>query len=466
LTTSAVTKRSLSHYEPGRNDPCLCGSGLKFKKCCAGAYSYEASDLFKISFNKGDYEDALNHARHHFTWYALCYRAHTVPLLQVGTEAGDKLLAIDIEALASILDNLHLCHFRLGRGGEFLRVIQSIKRVIEDERWNSKVIYILSLWHLIYKEDAHAAFSVLSQIDMDRCLDPDVLALYLQVCSAQLSLTDATNIIDRILANSQSASYRLQYSILKGLKYSLACQHTDGHRIIREALEEFRSLSDTKESSYGRLKFAYGLELYGKLVGRQESIQEAEQVVKELLAEVDDDGYSSLYRADLYRLLADCEEAQGMHVDAIKAYYASLEANDSDLTKLFLARAICNSSDIDSARELLNSVNSDDLDEAGKFDFAISWALLASSSLLSRDLAEAKSRLKAAEVHDPLFVQERDRWLIELLESVPKSSSGRIRKLIQSLNSYVTLNPNFFGIGVNLNRLIEDLENPVHKDIR
>ncbi|MFV8836425.1 SEC-C metal-binding domain-containing protein [Aquisalimonas sp. APHAB1-3] len=25
--------------EPGRNDPCLCGSGRKFKKCCANAPS-------------------------------------------------------------------------------------------------------------------------------------------------------------------------------------------------------------------------------------------------------------------------------------------------------------------------------------------------------------------------------------------------------------------------------------------
>lgn len=25
---------SISPYIPGRNDPCLCGSGKKFKKCC------------------------------------------------------------------------------------------------------------------------------------------------------------------------------------------------------------------------------------------------------------------------------------------------------------------------------------------------------------------------------------------------------------------------------------------------
>ena len=28
--------------EPGRNDPCLCGSGKKYKKCCLGKYSAQA----------------------------------------------------------------------------------------------------------------------------------------------------------------------------------------------------------------------------------------------------------------------------------------------------------------------------------------------------------------------------------------------------------------------------------------
>ena len=30
-------------YKIGRNDPCPCGSGLKYKKCCLGSSKYEST---------------------------------------------------------------------------------------------------------------------------------------------------------------------------------------------------------------------------------------------------------------------------------------------------------------------------------------------------------------------------------------------------------------------------------------
>ena len=30
-------------YHIGRNDPCPCGSGLKYKKCCLGSGTYEST---------------------------------------------------------------------------------------------------------------------------------------------------------------------------------------------------------------------------------------------------------------------------------------------------------------------------------------------------------------------------------------------------------------------------------------
>ena len=36
VLAAMVTPESQFMKEPGRNDPCLCGSGLKWKKCCEG----------------------------------------------------------------------------------------------------------------------------------------------------------------------------------------------------------------------------------------------------------------------------------------------------------------------------------------------------------------------------------------------------------------------------------------------
>src|SRR5947208_9158948 len=36
MQSSKVPLRATQSGEPGRNDPCPCGSGLKYKRCCAG----------------------------------------------------------------------------------------------------------------------------------------------------------------------------------------------------------------------------------------------------------------------------------------------------------------------------------------------------------------------------------------------------------------------------------------------
>ena len=34
MSRRAELQLQMTAQKPGRNDPCLCGSGLKFKKCC------------------------------------------------------------------------------------------------------------------------------------------------------------------------------------------------------------------------------------------------------------------------------------------------------------------------------------------------------------------------------------------------------------------------------------------------
>ena len=128
-----ITKEVLTAacHDPSRKSACVCGSGLKFKRCCAGAYSSEASKRFRDAYNYGHYQDALVQARYHFTWYVLSHKAHIIPLLETGPAEGEKLLFIDINALAAITENLQLCYFQLERYDEFLDVIDNIRNVIK-----------------------------------------------------------------------------------------------------------------------------------------------------------------------------------------------------------------------------------------------------------------------------------------------------------------------------------------------
>lgn len=450
-----------AYHEPGRNDPCVCGSGLKFKKCCLGAYSSKASELFRNAYNTGDYDEALIHARNWFTWYALSHKAHTIPLLESDRNAGENMLQVDIEALAELLENLHLCYHRLKRNDEFIEVIERVKNTVQDKRWDAKIAYARGLWYSIDRNDDDAAYGALQSIDLQICYDPDILALYLQVCSAKLTLTESIEIIDRILANTQKESVLLQYRVVKAIQYYLVCQQADSDKLLDEAISKFSELPADKKSSYGKLKFAHALEFYGKATNQQKVLEQGREVVIGLIHEANEEHFTAIYKADLHRLLGDFDEGLGNHRDAIKDFSTSLELNPSELTKVFLARSFCNDGQYNKAKELLESIDHTILDKPGKFDLAISWSIVAATFLNENDLVEAKARLKAVEANDPVFIQIRDRWMIDLLEATPKSEPGKIRRLIRSLNKYVSLNPNFFGIGININRIIDDADSTI-----
>jgi len=446
------------YHEPGRNRPCVCGSGIKFKRCCGNSYSAEASKAFRAAFNRGDYEEALIQGRRFFTWYVLSHKAHTLLLLEANPDAGRDLLRVDIEALAELLENLHRCYFYLQRSAEFPKVLHHVRDLIDDPRWAEKVYFVDGLWHLVDRNDRAEAFKSISSIDIESCTDPDILTLYLDVCPTKISLSKSLNIIDRIISNTKRDSVRLQYRALKSVKYYLVCEKAEGDRIFKESINEYSAIPKEKQSIYGRVLLAHALETYGKAGGDKEVIENAKVVASDLIREAEEKGHSGDYIGNLWKLLGDCEEDLENHAAAIDAYTQSMRVKPSDLTKAFLARSICNDGKLEAARNHLADIDVASLDEPAKFDLAISWALLSASSLRMEDIEHAKERMRAIKADDPLFVQLRDRWLIDLLELKPTSDPGKIRRFIARLNSYITLNPNIFGIGINVNKIIDDID--------
>ena len=66
--------------------------------------------------------------------------------------------------------------------------------------------------------------------------------------------------------------------------------------------------------------------------------------------------------------------------------------------------------------------------------------------------------MREAKADEPIFIHQRDRLLIDLNDLKPMSDEGFIRKTIKSLNRYILFQPNLFGIGINVNNIIEDVE--------
>ena len=102
-----------ARYQPPLNSQCLCGSGLKFKRCCLGdndiacsLYIDKANELMK----KKDYKNALRYVRHGITNYTILHKTNTEPYIVIQNEGAVKLLELDIKALSELTENLLFCY--------------------------------------------------------------------------------------------------------------------------------------------------------------------------------------------------------------------------------------------------------------------------------------------------------------------------------------------------------------------
>ena len=131
--------------------------------------------------------------------------------------------------------------------------------------------------------------------------------------------------------------------------------------------------------------------------------------------------------------------------------------HESELSKLFYARALVRSGEVDRARALLTALDTREFDEANRLDEALAWSMVAAVSLRSDDLQMARERLKASTASQPFFEVYRQQALVTLLETTPKKVNRKVGELLRKLNEYVSLKPNAFGIGIDLNKILEDI---------
>lgn len=450
--------QSITQLAPDRNSLCPCGSGRKFKKCCLGRYQegYK-SDIIHL-IKKEQFADALRACRRHLCWYILSHRAHTAPLLKAGNKKELKLLEIDINALGELTELLLYCHHKAGVAEDFPKVLENLNDAIEDSRWRDKIIYFEALWWYLEKDDRELAFAHFSRVKIADCEDPELLALYLDIGDGRLSLVETFSIIDRICATTRKESYVLQYSCLKGIKLSLLNQIEEGSQIIANAINRYRNTDEDEKCDYGRFQLAQALYWLACLRSNDESMKQAISETRLLIEVATKENENTSYIAKLLQHLGECYPFLGEYKLAIEALTKSAQLCPEPITKIFLARAYSSDGRIQEARELLAEIDRTILSDENHFDLATTLEILAVSSQMTPDIENARAELKAGRSKEPYFVQCRDQLLIALSETSPKTEPGKIRRLLNTINRYVILSPKVFGFGINLNKVIEDIE--------
>ncbi|MCU7844891.1 MAG: tetratricopeptide repeat protein [Candidatus Thiodiazotropha sp. (ex Monitilora ramsayi)] len=446
----------LSKLEPPGRNACLCGSGARFKNCCKNEYSKKHFDGWKL-FNKGEYRKALKAIRLHITWYRLCHMAHTVPFLTSNSDESRKLLKTDIEAMSDMLDLLLSCYAKCDMVDDYPFALEYLSSAIDDDRWEVKIDYHKCIYLYVYRDKREAAKEILEAYDWKQVSDVDLLTVLIDVYSDDLNPVEKTNIAERICEISSSPEINLQYRSLIGTEYCLLNDSNKGIPILKSAIHEYEKTLQEYRTPLGRHHLAISYKHLGELSGKEEYFTSA---IANLKNEIATGEYSSIGEGQLWLDLGWCYHHLSEFDKAIDAYDKSLNHVHSGLTLVFKSRAFIELDKLDEARDMLNSVILEDLTEPNIFDYSISKCYLAFASKESGDIQDGLDLIKGIKTNDPMFmdlIQDLISQLYELKST--KTEDCKVETALQRFNRYVSLKPNFFGFGIDINAIIDDMGN-------
>lgn len=130
---------TLNKYKIGRNSPCPCRSGRKFKNCCAS--SFDKNQLIKALslYKNGDFLNAEKYFRHHLTQYIIWHHEHTIPFILHDPLNASELFNLDIDAVIEIITFIANCLYHQNKNEEIDTFLSQTYDIIDNKRFNSNI---------------------------------------------------------------------------------------------------------------------------------------------------------------------------------------------------------------------------------------------------------------------------------------------------------------------------------------
>jgi tetratricopeptide (TPR) repeat protein len=461
----ATRRRPVPQYAPPRNGPCLCGSGLKYKRCCADhlpGHEQQGSRTRDLLAKK-KFKEALLSGRADVTQYTIWHKSHTEPAVRAGMAKEGSILEIDIRALADYVEQLMYCHAKADMADEIPAVLDRLRSNINDPDWQRKITYLQAIHAIGPNWDREAGRRELKRLgSVAEDKDEEILALYLDLFGDNLSFSERLELVDRILTHSQEFSNRLHYRGTKAVLFLIIGDDGKAESELSAAVEEVRERrKEGPLGEYERHRFAQTLELLGALREDDTLLNEALQLYQELLKE---EAFTSVGRANLHGLIGDTHRKKHEWAKARDSYLQALAIASIPIHRIFLAECFLQLDQLDEALKTFGEVKCDELQEPEQVDYAFTLSMLAIETGEQQRLESAKTLLKDLPLNDPLFRQQRDAILLNVQEAL---ASGASRSLVQRnrrlfariagfLTTYLVLKPSFMGMGVDVGKILEN----------
>jgi tetratricopeptide (TPR) repeat protein len=466
--------RALPIFRPSRNSYCLCGSGEKFKRCCADKLpGGRIGHKRRLAIDKGEYDKALAECRADVTQYTIWHKSHTEPLLRIVPEQGRTLLDVDIDALGDLVEVLRWCYIKCERAIEFPAVLERLRENINDVRWQRKIIYfqaVHSLWPDWIKANGRRELSKLGSMREET--DVQILQLYLDLFGEDLTFSQGQDVIERIVELAERDVDRLHYRGVRALQYLTIGDKLKAEEELDAAISAFRASVDvTNLTPYEKDLLAMSLETLGELRRDVRLVDESIELYQELIKL--GDYWTPAGRSHLLRFLGDAYRHKSAWGEARDAYAEAVREVGSSVASVFLAQCLLHLDGWKEAANAISKAKPQELSSGEYYDYVVAVAVIAIESEDRKRLLAAQRLLRDLKAPEPYFREQRDSLLLDVIETEQSGKSKTIvRRAMRALGGiagtasrYLKLEPNFMGLGVNVGKMLEDISSRTkHKE--
>ena len=467
--TKAHIAPDSAKWKRNPNLPCPCGSKKEYGMCCgpviancgmAGNLNREAQKYVEDS----NIEAAESLYRAHFVQYLCWVHEHTMPFLTANLNVVDELVETDIGAFVELTEAMAHCLFWLERKNEIIPLINHVESVVPLKGFRTHVPYLRATWLYIALRDREGARSELRKLgDILAYGRREAIELYLDVFGDEIPERQKIVLADGIIAQAGTDdAVRLQYTAIKAIGLMQIGE-------LPEAVKEMRSVLDkveppSKVESVDEIAAIWQLAKAWSLLGTFTQDKDSQLKAEELFSRIPENLLKTSGKAELLINRGWAFRDQERFNDSAISFRRSLGFQESVVGKIQLAHSLALCDEIDEARRLLNSIDPQSIDPKLQLEY---FAAISSIAIASNDFNlanKAVGGLRTAPCDTPYWIAQRDQLIIQILDFIHRPGSThqleRQRKIVRvlcAINESLELKPNIFGIGVNFNRVIENL---------
>lgn len=460
-------------FRPAWGAQCLCGSGKRYRDCCRTRLpGRDIGEAWRANADRGRWGAAILSLRADVTQYTIWHIDHTAPFKGRLTPVfrGKSLLKIDVEALSEYVDRLMRGYVLAGWKDRVATMLDRLAGNIDEPSWLAKIAYHKAMDRLLRGDRPGAAWELAKAGTVTPGSDDvDLLQAHLDLHGSEMGLTETLAFMDRILELTTSRADRLQYGGARAFQLIMANDPKGGHDTLLKVVRMGREMEAEKPfSNRSQIWFCRALE--GVAVETRDEVM-FDEVVRRLTPLRDGDELTREGRALVGRSIGDAFRYLGRYDRGIEAYRLAFELEEDSALVTFEAECKLRLGDSDGALATLDRVDVPSLPVPEFADFAFTYFYVAMERKNRGALEMALDLLKRASTPQPYFETMRLTHIVTTQEALAALSAQKplpkakgLSDFLRSVSRYVQLQPNYNGVGVNLNNVLEDLADRFDKD--